>query len=349
MSLIKFEHIGIKSLCAAVPSQVVKTIEQTAFFDEKKLQAFISTTGIEERRIAPENICSSDLCFHAAEKLFENSDVKKDDIEAVIFVSQTPDYREPATSILLQDRLGLRKDIYSLDINQACSGYIWGLVSAYSLCNSGFDNILLLVGDTPSKISSPKDSSTTLIFGDGGTASLINKNDKYGASYFSLNTDGSEFHAVNVPGGGFRSMSSVETLTYKKDEEGNEKNEEQLHMDGMEVFSYSVSALVKDVKKILSFSKTKLSDIDTIVLHQANKYMNDLISKKLKLDSSKSLLSIHKYGNTSCSSIPLTMADNKEKIEKNDKLLFTAIGAGFTWGSAVVQLADFKNSGLLEI
>jgi 3-oxoacyl-[acyl-carrier-protein] synthase-3 len=187
------------------------------------------------------------------------------------------------------------------------------------------------------------------MFGDAGTASLITRDEKYADSFFSLNTDGSQLSAVNIPGGGFRHMSSVDTLTYKKDEHGNEKNDEQIHMDGMEVFSYSVSAICKDVKKILAFSGLRLIDVDTFVFHQANKYMNDLISKKLHMGGAKTVESIHKYGNTSCASIPLTIAENREALGVNDKLLFTAIGAGFTWGSAIVKLSNLKNLGVIEV
>lgn len=349
MAFVTFKNIGIQGLCASVPSNVVRTLEQTVYFDEKKLQNFVSMTGIRERRIAPEGMCASDLCFHAATRLIDGLGIDRMEIEALLFVSQTPDFRQPATSIVLQDRLELSKNVFTLDINQACSGYIWGLSTAYALCNSGLKNVLLLVGDTPSKISSPRDSSTTLMFGDGGTATWIQKDEKFGESYFSLNTDGSACEAVHIPAGGFRQMSSSETLVYQEDEEGNLKTAEQIHMDGMEVFSYSVSALVRDVKKILQFSGRDLESIDTIVLHQANKYMNDLISKKLKINPERSLMSIQKYGNTSSISIPLTLADHQGHLGSNDSLLFTAIGAGFTWGSAIIQLRDFVNLGVLEV
>lgn len=349
MALVKFSSVGMRGLCATVPSNVVKTIDQTAYFDEKKLKSFISMTGIKERRVAGPDLCASDLCFHAAKELINKLEIEKTEIDGLIFVSQTPDYRQPATSIILQDKLGLSKNIYAVDINQACSGYVWGMFMAYSLCNSGFKNVLLLVGDTPSKMLSPRDSSTSLMFGDGGIAALIHKDEKYGDSYFSLNTDGSACQAVHIPGGGYRSMSSPETLAYKKDDDGNEKTDEQIHMDGMEVFSYSVSALVKDVKKIIQFADIDMCSIDTIVLHQANKFMNDLISKKLGINQANSLMSIQKYGNTSSISIPLTMAENKDKLGINNSVLFTAIGAGFTWGSAIIRLSDFTNLGVLEL
>ena len=252
----------------------------------------------------------------------------------------------PNTACILQDRLGLPNKIFSLDINQACSGFVWGLMMAYSLCNSGFDNILLLVGDTPSKFLSPNDTSTSLMFGDAGTAILVNKDVAYGKSYFSFNTDGSYSNVVYIPKGGYRDMSSPDGFVYEKDAEGNEKNKEQIHMDGLEVFSTSINVMTKDIKKLLEYAEMTVDDIDTVVLHQANRFMNKKISKKLGVDPAKEIVSIHKFGNTSCTSIPLNMAFNKGKFGESDRLLFEAIGASFTWGSAIVKLSNLVNCGV---
>ena len=202
--------------------------------------------------------------------------------------------------------------------------------------------VLLLVGETLSKITSPKDNSIGLLLGDAASATLISKNEKYGESFFSLNTDGSNSEAVIITGGGFRNMSSIETLAVKKYEDGSERNDEQIRMDGMEVFSFAVSEMPKDVKRLLSFAEKEVADFDKFVFHQANKYMMDIIAKKLKIDTNKMLFSIQKYGNTSGVSIPLTIADQNDQINNNDLLLLNAIGAGFSWGSAILKLVDCK-------
>ena len=348
MSQITFEGIGIKAISACVPPRIVKTAEQTKYFSDDQLSGFIATTGIDERRITEDSVTSSDLCKQAAETLFENlggAEIKEK-ISCLLFVSQTPDYRMPNTACILQDKLGLSNKIFSLDINQACSGFVWGVMTAYSLCNSGFDNILLLVGDTPSKFLSPNDTSTSLMFGDAGTAILINKDSAYGKSFFSFNTDGSYRDVVYIPKGGYRDMSSPDGLEYEKDEDGNEKNKEQIHMDGLEVFSTSINVMTKDIKTLLAYAGMNIDDIDTVVLHQANRFMNKKISKKLGVDPAKEIVSIHKFGNTSCTSIPLNMAFNKGKFGESDKLLFEAIGASFTWGSAIINLSCLINCGV---
>lgn len=348
MSQISFDGIGIKAISACVPPHIVKTAEQVGFFSEEQLAGFISTTGIEERRVTEDGVTASDLCLQAAEKLFKEIDgtISKEEISCLLFVSQTPDYRMPNTACIMQDKLGLKKDIFTLDINQACSGFVWGLITAYTLCNSGFDNVFILVGDTPSKFLSARDTSTSLMFGDAGTAILINKDASYGKSYFSFNTDGSYRDVVYIPKGGYRDMSSSDGFIYAKDEEGNEKNKEQIHMDGLEVFSTSINVMTKDIRNLLEYAGMTVDDIDTVVLHQANRFMNKKISKKVGVDPTKEIVSIHKFGNTSCTSIPLNMAFNKGKFGESDRLLFEAIGASFTWGSAIVNLSGLVNCGV---
>lgn len=274
MALIKFKGIGIKSLSVTVPKTIVETTKQTDLLNEEQLKSFIEVTGVKERRIATDEICSSDLCYDAAIKLLSKTDIQPSEIDALIFLSQTPDYRVPGTSIILQDRLQLSKSTLAFDVNMTCSGYVYGLYLAYSLAqNEGIKNVLLLVGETLSKISSPMDKSTGLLLGDGGSATLITQDAKYGESFFSLNTDGSYHETVIIPGGGFRNMSSADTIKFKHYEDGSERNEEQIRMDGMEVFSFAISEMPKDVKRLLNFAEKDVVSINKFIFHQANKYM----------------------------------------------------------------------------
>jgi len=321
--LVKFSGIGIKAISTTVPGNRVKTIEQTKYFSEKRLKDFMDTTGVDERRVAHSGMCSSDLCYEAAVNLLKETPT---DISVLIFLSQTPDYRVPGTSIILQDRLGLSTGTIAFDVNMTCSGYIYGLFLAYSLASVG--NVLLLVGETMTKITSPNDNATGLLLGDGGSATLISKDDKYGDSFFSLNTDGSYYDSVIIPGGGFRNMGS---------------SDEYIHMDGADVFSFAISRIPGDVKTIMDFANT---DIDKIIFHQSNKYMMEVIARKANVDASKMLYSIHKYGNTSGVSIPLTIADHRIG---DGTLLLNAIGAGFSWGSAIIKLVDCKTLDIGEL
>jgi 3-oxoacyl-[acyl-carrier-protein] synthase-3 len=217
------------------------------------------------------------------------------------------------------------------------------------LQNENVNKVLLLVGETLSKITSKEDKSTGLLLGDAGCATLLSKDDKYGDSFFSLNTDGGSYKSVIIPAGGFRSMSSEVTLKSKTYPDGSIRSDEQLSMDGMEVFSFAVSEIPKDVKKILNYAEMDISSIDKVVFHQSNKYMMDVIAKKSKVDLSKMIYSIQKYGNTSGVSIPSAIAEQKNLINNNDILLLNAIGAGFSWGTAILKIADCEILDINEI
>lgn len=350
MSLFKFRNVGIRAISASVPERIVKTSSLTNYFSQEQLDKFVEATGIVERRFVDPDQCASDLCYSAACNLFDKTDIKREDIDMLIFVSQTPDYKSPGTSIILQNRLGLKKSILVYDVNMTCSGFIHGLLMAYTFLNlSGINNILLLVGDTLSKLISLRDKSTGLLLGDAGTAVLINRGEHYGDSYFSMNTDGANTAGIMIPAGGSRIMSSKETIEYKEYEDGSIRNLEQVVMNGMDVFSFAISELPKDVKHLLDFAGVDINDIDKYAFHQANKFMTEFIAKKLKLDSSKLLVSITKYGNTSGVSIPLTFVENKNLIKEDETILINAIGAGFAYGTALLKLANCQILELNEL
>jgi 3-oxoacyl-[acyl-carrier-protein] synthase III len=341
MTHLKFKDIGIKAISTSIPKTKVKTIEQNDFFSDDYLRNFIKVTDVHERRVASQDTCSSDLCYVAAKKILNDPVISATDINALVFISQTPDYRVPGTSIILQDKLELPESTIAFDVNMTCSGYIYGLFLAYSLANiEGINNVLLLVGETLSKISSPRDKSTALLLGDAGSASLISKDSKYGESYFSLNTDGSSFESVIIPGGGFRNMSSSTTMKDVEYEDGNIRNGEQIKMDGMDVFSFAVSEIPKDVKNLMNYAQKSDGDINRYIFHQANRFMMDVIVKKSKIDKNKMLYSVQKYGNTSGVSIPLTIADQRNSLKNEEFILLSAIGAGFSWGSSILKLVD---------
>ncbi|MCH3923910.1 MAG: ketoacyl-ACP synthase III [Bacteroidales bacterium] len=347
MGLTKFNNVGIKALTATVPHRIVKTRELTDFFSKEAIEKFIEATGVEERRFIDSDKCASDLCYQSACKIFDNTNIKPEDIDMLIFVTQMPDYKSPETSVILQNKLGLRQETICYDVNTACTGFIRGLLMGYTFLQlSTINNVLLLAGDTLSKLTSLQDKSTGMLLGDGGMAAVLSKGEQYGESYFSLNTDGAYIDSVLIPAGGSRIMSSMETLQPKKYEDGSIRSLEQVNMQGMDVFSYAISVLPKDIKRLLSFANKDINDIDKFAFHQANNFMTNLIVKKVKADKAKIMHSINKYGNTAGVSIPLTIVENREKINKGDSILMNAIGAGFTYGTVLLNVADCN---ILEI
>lgn len=352
MATLQFDGVGITAISGAVPKNVIDNYKYTEFFDPAQVKQVVDKIGIYERRFADADTCSSDLCFAAAEKLITDNNVDRNDIDLLIFISQTPDYRMPATSVILQDRLRLPTSTIAFDINLGCSAFIYGLSVAFSMAkNVNIRKVLLLDGETRSKVYSPKDRRTAFLFGDGGVAALIERNEKFGKSYFSLNSDGSREDLIKIIGGGYRHPSSEETIKEKiVDEFGNIRSDEHGYMKGADVFNFVISEIPRDIKKLLEFANTDVSEFDYYIFHQANNFINAYLAKKLKLDTSKIPSTIAKYGNTSSVSVPLTIVDQlKDKMHSNKRLLLSAFGVGMTWATAIIPFYDLNISEIVEV
>ena len=352
MSFLKFQGVGITALVGAVPRTVIDNYKYTQYFPEDQVREVVDKVGIYERRFADEKTCSSDLCFAAAEKLIADNGIDRSEIDLLIFISQTPDYRMPATSVLLQERLGLPNSTIAFDINLGCSAFIYGLSVAYSFmqCNN-LRKALILDGETRSKVYSPKDRRSAFLFGDGGVAALVERNEKFGESFFSLNSDGSRGDLIKINAGGYRMPSSVETLQEKVvDEYGNIRSEEQGYMNGGDVFNCVIREIPRDIKKIAEWSEVDIQSLDYYVFHQANNFINSYLAKKLKLDTTRIPSTIAKYGNTSSVSVPLTIVDQLKGNLSGEKLLMlSAFGVGMTWATAFVPFVDCRISDIVEV
>lgn len=353
MAIITYNNVGISALAACVPSQVIDNYKYDLdVFPEEDVRKVVDKIGVFERRFVDENTCASDLCYAAAEKLFEDNNIDRSEIDLLVFISQTPDYRMPATSILLQERLKLPMSTIAFDVNLGCSGFLYGLSIVYSFMEKqGIRKALLLDGETRSKVYSKKDRTAAFIFGDAGVAALIERNEKFGESHFSLNSDGSRGELIMIPGGGYRNMSSAETLKEKVvDEYGNIRTDEHGFMKGGDVFNFVIIEIPKDIKRLFTSTQTNLADMDYYVFHQANNFINSYIAKKMKLDTSKIPSTIQKYGNTSSVSVPLTIVSElKDKMEGKKNLMLSAFGVGMAWSTAIVPFVDCKISEIVEI
>lgn len=352
MAFMSFNGVGIKALAAAVPRTVIDNLNYTEYFPADQVKEVVEKVGIYERRFADGNTCSSDLCFAAAEKLITDNNIDRNEIDLLIFISQTPDFRMPATSVLLQDRLGLPNSTIAFDINLGCSAFIYGLSVVFSMMqNRGLRKALLLDGETRSKVYSPKDRRSAFLFGDGGVAALIERDEAFGESWFSLNSDGSRGDLIKINGGGYRMPSSIETLKERVvDEYGNIRSDEQGYMNGGDVFNFVIREIPKDIKKMAEYSGKNLADLDWYIFHQANNFINSYLAKKLKLDTSKIPSTIAKYGNTSSVSVPLTIVDQlKDRMNGHNELLLSAFGVGMTWATAIVPFEDCRISDIVEV
>lgn len=352
MALLSYVGIGITAMAGAIPSRIINNFEYTDYFPADQVKEVVNKVGVFERRFADNETCSSDLCYAAAEKLIADNNIDKNEIDLLVFLSQTPDYRMPATSICLQERLDLPHSCIAFDISMGCAGFEYALAVVYGMMQGGkIRKALILDGETRSKVYSPKDRRSAFIFGDGGIAALVEKDEKFGRSWFSLNSDGSRYDLIMIPAGGYRNPSSVETLREKVvDEYGNIRNDEQGYMRGGDVFNFVIREIPRDIKKTLELSGVTKKQIDYIVFHQANNFINSYIAKKMKLDTNKIPHTIEKFGNTSSVSVPLTIVSElRGKLLGSKTLLLSAFGVGMSWATCIVPFVDCKISDIVEV
>ncbi len=341
MSFLNIPNVKISGIASCVPQERLDNRHSTLFSSTEDADRFVETTGIEKRHIVGElGICTSDLCFQAAEKLIDDLQWDKSEIDCLIFVTQTPDYILPATSCILQDRLGLSKDCYALDISLGCSGWVYGLSVITALMQTGmFKKGLLLAGDTTTVTKSPKDKSTFPLFGDAGTATSLEFEKGAAGFKFHFGTDGSGFESIIIKDGGFRHPFSEDSLIEKEFEGGIVRNNLQSSLNGANVFTFGIGRAPKSVNALLEHFELNVEGIDFAIFHQANKMMNEKIRTKLKLPEEKVPYSIGEFGNTSSASIPLTMNYRlKEILEKStNKVIACGFGVGLSWGSVYFE------------
>ena len=349
---MKFKGIGISAMAGAVPSHIIENLKYTEFFPQEQVNEVVEKVGVYERRFADAQTCSSDLCFAAAQKLFADNDIDRSEIDLLVFISQTQDYRMPATACTLQHRLGLPNSCIAFDINLGCSAFIYGMSVVYSMMqSSGLRKALILDGETRSKVYGPRDRRSAFIFGDGGVAALVERDEKFGETTLSLNSDGSRADLIMIKAGGYRHPSTPETLKERVvDEYGNMRSEEQGYMKGGDVFNFVIREIPRDLKKTLAESGKTVEELDYIVFHQANNFINSYIAKKMKLDVNKIPHTIEKFGNTSSVSVPLTIVSElRGKLDGSKTLMLSAFGVGMTWASAIVSFVGTKISEIVEV
>jgi 3-oxoacyl-[acyl-carrier-protein] synthase-3 len=349
MAILTFENVGIKAIAACVPKNISSNYDLGYLIPKDEIEKTINSIGIEEKRFVDNDTCSSDLCVKAAQKLFEDNNIDPNSIDLLLFLSQTPDYKIPATSPRIQHRLGLPKSTACLDLSLGCSGYVYALSTAFAYASmEGVNRVLLLVGETFSKIVNPMDKVNAPLYGDAGTATLVEKGE-FGKSHFSLYSDGEGFHAVKITAGQCRVPATPENLQETEMEGGNIRSKNQVFMDGMNVFNFALKVVPNAIKEIAAKSGNDLEKVDYIVFHQANKFMTDFFVKKLKYKSERVPYCINKFGNTSSASIPLTISSELHDERISDKnVIMCGFGAGLSWGAVYYTFDNCNISPVIE-
>jgi 3-oxoacyl-[acyl-carrier-protein] synthase-3 len=349
MAFLDINNVSICGISASAPRtrEAVEAVYKWGGVDN-----FLSTTGIRARRKASLEVTASDLCYAAAEKLIEELKWDKSEIDALVFVTQTPDYILPATSPILQSKLGLSKDCYTLDISLGCSGWVYALSAIAALMQNGtIRKGLLLAGDTILKMCSPEDKSTYPLFGDAGTATALVYDPSSAGLKFNLNSDGAGYETIIIRDGGYRNQPTTESFVQQSHGEGIERSNMNLELDGMNVFSFGISKAPKSVKGLIEKFGIDKESVDLFTFHQANMFMNESIRKKLKIESEKVPYCMDEFGNTSCASIPLTLVTRRREqlISKKLNHIACGFGVGLSWGSVYFETDNITVPELVEI
>lgn len=339
MAIFSVPNVKIAGISACVPPKSVSNHDYE-YITQKDRELLIKTTGIEKRRYAAPLVTTSDLCYQAAQKLLSEMAWQPDEVDLLVFVSQSRDYFLPATAIVLQNRLGLSKSTLAFDISLGCSGYVYGLSVISSLVSQGgLKKGLLMVGDISTFSLNEKDKSTYPLFGDAGTVTALEF--QPGAKMnFNLQSDGSGAEAIIIPDGGLRNPLNEDSYIEREIEPGVVRNKRNLSLDGLEVFNFSLREVAPNIKALLESTNETTDDYDFYVLHQANKLMNESIRKKLKIGPEKVPYSLDEYGNTSSASIPLTIVSRMREVVATQKTknIFSGFGVGLSWGSVSLEM-----------
>jgi len=339
-----FRNKRISAILSVVPAEEQRFDEECVNYGltEGKAQKLKKMMGLDRHRIAPPGVCSSDLCLHGLRKLLADGVLKKEDIGALLFISQTPDYRLPPTSNVLQGKLGLSHEVVCMDINQGCAGFLVGLMEAFLLLDIlTLPKVVLLNGDTCSKQLDKRNRVSYPLVGDAGSVTVVERTATENPIFMSLKMDGSRYQALLVPGGGYRMPSSPETLASHEAEPGVVRNLEQVHMDGAAIFNFTLEDVPPQIEEILSFSGNTRDSIDVFTLHQPNEFIVKQLAAKMRIPNEKIASNIvGTYGNCSSVSIPLDLAHNYgERLERGvARVCLSGFGVGLTWGAMVMDL-----------
>jgi 3-oxoacyl-[acyl-carrier-protein] synthase III len=334
---------AVRAIEYYLPKAVLSTEALSAEFPEWSVQKIDEKTGIQERHIAGPAECSSDLGVEAARNLFESGACRPEEIDYILFCTQSPDYFLPTTACLIQDRLGIPQTAGALDFNLGCSGYVYGLGLSQGLISSGqATQVLLITAETYSKFIHPRDKSVRTIFGDAAAATLVSAVEDASPPFlgpFVYGTDGSGGENLMVPTGGMRRMRTADTSVIAEDDSGNARSADNLYMNGAEIFNFTLTAVPDSVNKLLAKSGLSIGDVDFFVFHQANRYMLDHLRKRMKIPVEKFAVSMSHCGNTVSSTIPIALkhAEREGRLKPGMVTMLVGFGVGYSWGAALLR------------
>jgi 3-oxoacyl-[acyl-carrier-protein] synthase-3 len=325
---LKIEHIS-----TYFPAFTLDNKQLSSEFNTSAEEIF-KKTGINKRYVSAPGEIASDLAFKAAENLFSETGIDKNNIDFLIFCSEGFDYIAPASSCILQHRLGLPTKTGCIDLPYGCSGYVYGLMLASGLLESGAaKTILFLTADIPTKVLQANDLELRSVFSDIGTASLLRLGKTKKPTQFQYGTDGNGAMDLYVERSGFRNPITQDFITVTQLPVG------KMLMNGTNVFLFAIKRVPSLIKDILEKNKTDIDSIDLFIFHQANAYMLEILRKKIKIPKEKFYVNIDAYGNSVSSSIPVALQEAEQKgiLKKGMKILLAGFGIGNSWNATIIK------------
>ena len=349
MAFFHFKNVKVAGIAAGVPRHIKNNLTcERRISPHYENADFVATTGVIERRSDIE-LTTSDLCFKAAKQLLADLAWKPEEVDAIVMVSQTLDFIFPATACILQDKLGCTKECYAEDIQLGCSGWVYGMSNVAALLQNGdIKKALLCVGDARGQYIRPDKEDP--LFGSAGTVTALEYEEGSEGIKAHYGTDGSGYEAIIKPNGGARYPITADS--FKEIEiDGKTYTGFTTRIKGIDVFSVGISTSTKSVKRLADKFSFNYLDSDYFIFHQANKKMNDMIVKKLKLPLEKVPNCMPHFGNTSSASIPLTIvAELKGKADNGEKqFMCCGFGVGLSWGTIAFKTRDLVISNLVEL
>lgn len=315
----------------------------------KKLKAVM---GFEKHRLVEDGVCVSDLAVYGMQYLFKNKLLKREEIDAILLVTQSPDYFMPATSNVIQGKLGLRDDVFCLDMNQGCAGYVVGLMQAFSLLEQeSIKKVVLINADVLSRKASKQDRNSYPLAGDAASITIVEDDDKKSVVSGVIRMDGSRADALIIPAGGFRMPSTPETAIFEDDGEGNLRSKDNLMMQGGTVFNFMQTEVPPLIEETLCFADKTKDEIDWYFTHQPNKFMVDKLADALNVPHTKMPSNVVTYfGNASGVTVPTNVCFNLgEKLLSNSyQVCLAGFGVGLTWGAMVLELGNLSFCNMID-
>lgn len=334
-------RVKIQAIEYYLPETVVTNEELARDNAGWDMEALEKRTGVARRHITRPDETALDLAFHACEKFFKNHNINRNEIDGLIFCTESTDHILPPNSCILHHKLGLSEDVLAFDFTLACSGYVYGLALAQGLIFSkSASRVLFVNSDTYSKFINSHDRSTRVLFGDGAAVSLVSASDSVrGIADIKCSTSGKDYDKFIIPAGGCRLPKTSNTSVPMQDKSGNIRTKENIHMDGLGILTFVNSKVPQQVTQILNKNGLSADDIDLFIFHQASNMALDSIERILKIKPEKMFRNLRNVGNLVSASIPVALKDamDQEKIKPGHKVVLSGFGVGLSWATTIIE------------